>query len=288
MRSCLNSSINVKRELTETKETATTMMINTTPCSPASPRTIRVITALIFREMATNQGRSGLGYVWIIIEPLAVIALLSVLFSLFFHTPALGRSFPLFYASGFLPFQIFSQIQMAVQGAISQNRQLLFFPQVSPLEAIFARFVLALMTQCAVALLVLLAILNVFAPQETVNLDYVICSVFSAALIGFGTGMINAVLLPLLPVWRHIWSVAMRPLFLGSCIFFLFDALPAGLRDMLWFNPLVHTVGYMRKGIYGEYHGDYLSMIYPLGIAGIAILFGLVLVRSFAKDIVNG
>ncbi len=61
-------------------------------------QTLRVIFALMVREMATRYGRSWGGYFWALAEPVGTIAILSLAFSQFIRTPALGDSFMLFYA----------------------------------------------------------------------------------------------------------------------------------------------------------------------------------------------
>lgn len=71
---------------------------------------LRTISALVLREMATTYGRSPGGYIWAILEPVGGIALLSILFSLAFLHPALGSNFQLFYASGLVPLTVFTSI----------------------------------------------------------------------------------------------------------------------------------------------------------------------------------
>ena len=69
----------------------------------------------------------------------------------------------------------------------------------------------------------------------------------------------------------------MRPLFIISGVFFLFSDLPALARDVLWYNPLIHTIGLMRVGFFATYKGDYISVIYVLVIASVTFVLGLLL-----------
>ena len=63
-------------------------------------RTFRTIAALMMREMATTYGRSPGGYLWALVEPIGAVAILTLLFSLAFPAPPMGKSFGLFYATG--------------------------------------------------------------------------------------------------------------------------------------------------------------------------------------------
>ena len=90
----------------------------------------RAVMALILREMATTYGRSPGGYLWAIIEPVFGIAILSLVFSALVRAPALGISFPMFYATGMLPFLLYSSVQGKVAGGLTYSRALLAYPDI--------------------------------------------------------------------------------------------------------------------------------------------------------------
>ena len=47
----------------------------------------------------------------------------------------------------------------------------------------------------------------------------------------------------------------------------IYDMTPAGFRDWIWWNPIIHFIGQMRMGFYRSYDGDYISWIYVFGIS---------------------
>ena len=99
--------------------------------------------ALVVREMSTKFGRSYGGYIWAIAEPLGGIVLLNIAFSLTVRRPPLGTNFPLFYATGIIPFFLFTGVsERGGHAAIATNRGLLHYPVVSPLDAVFGKFIL--------------------------------------------------------------------------------------------------------------------------------------------------
>lgn len=56
---------------------------------------LRVLHALMLREMITRYGSSRLGYLWALLEPIGFIAMLSLIFSQISNSPPVGRSFAL-------------------------------------------------------------------------------------------------------------------------------------------------------------------------------------------------
>jgi capsular polysaccharide transport system permease protein len=252
-----------------------------TPLKPGTtplvlPRSFRAIFALIMREMATSYGRSSAGYLWAILEPVGGIVILSLAFSVVMRSPALGESFPLFYATGMMPFTLYRAMQEKIGGALSQNKTLLFYPRVTYMDAIISRFLLTLVTQLLVATIVFSAIFLWDGVRQHVDLAAVLAALLLSAFLGLGVGTLNSVLFHLMPSWKQIWS-----------IIYLFDTLPEWAQDILWFNPLVHLVGLARIGVYGTYQGDYVTPAYPALIAAATFLLGLLLLRRHAPDMIN-
>ena len=248
---------------------------------------LRVIVAMILREMATTYGRSPGGYLWAVLEPAAGIALLTLVFSIGFRDPALGINFPMFYATGMIPFVMYNDISGKTALALMFSKPLMAYPAVTYVDAIAGRFLTNLLTQLLVAYITFAGIMLLF--ETRVIPDYLTIALgFSlTALLALGIGTLNCFLFTMIPVWQRAWSILMRPMFLVSCIFFLFETIPQPYRDMLWYNPLVHLVGLMRRGFYPSYDAPYVSVTYVCSVALIALLTGLVFLRRYHRDLLD-
>jgi capsular polysaccharide transport system permease protein len=254
---------------------------------PRRSNTIRTVTALLLREMSTTYGRSALGYVWAILEPVAGIALLSLIFSYAFRDPSIGTNFPLFFASGMLPFVAYNDVQQKVSVALRFSKNLLFYPGVTFMDALIARFIMNVLTQIMIIAIVLTGIVVVFGLNVIVDIPAVMLALAMTFSLGLGIGTLNCYLLSVYPVWERTWAIMNRPLFIISCIFFLFDTIPQPYRDWLWWNPLVHIVGQLRHGIYTSYDANYVSPLYVFSIALVTFAAGLLLLRRYHRDIMN-
>ena len=248
---------------------------------------LRTIAALVLREMATTYGRSPGGYAWAILEPFAGIALLTAIFSIGFSAPALGVNFPLFYATGMLPFLMFNDVSNKLASALLFSKPLLAYPTVTFLDAIIARFIVNMMTQLLVSYLILTGILLIFETRVVPNFWVVIQGMAYTGILALGVGTMNCFLFTRFPVWQRVWSILMRPMFIISGIFFLPESIPQPFRDFLLFNPLVHVSGLVRRGFYASYDADYVSQIYVLAIGLGFLLLGLVFLRRYHRDLLN-
>lgn len=249
----------------------------------AITRSVRTIGALILREMGSTYGRSPGGYIWAFLEPIGMILILSIAFSLIVRTPSLGTSFLLFYASGFLPFQIYAKIESKVNGALSYSRSLLAYPRVTWLDAVLARAILNFLTMTMVLFVLLTGILIATDSRTVIDLEPIAISIVLMALVGFGVGLTNGVIKGLLPVWKQIWNILSRPLFIISGVIFIYEDLPPVAQDILWWNPMFHGTGLVRSGIYPTYDATYVSLPYFLGFGLLFTAIGLLLMSSHYK-----
>ncbi|CRL10884.1 Polysialic acid transport protein KpsM [Phaeobacter italicus] len=249
--------------------------------------TVRTIGALILREMSTRYGRTPGGYVWAILEPLAAIMVLSIGFSLVIRTPSLGTSFLLFYATGFLPFNLYQTISLTTARAIEYSRPLLRYPAVTWVDAILARFLLNSLTGILVTFLLIGGILIAIDSRTLLDLPVAILSMALAMLLGLGVGVMNCTMMGLFPIWDVVWSIITRPLFIASGILFTYEDLPPMAQEFLWYNPLIHIGGLMRSGFYPTYTASYVSIPFVLFSALILFTAGLILMRRYHRVILN-
>ena len=255
------------------------MMQGFVPLRPQTkPRrfaTMRAILALMLREMATTYGRSPGGYLWAVLEPLGGIAILTLIFSFGFSAPSLGINFPIFYATGILPFMMFNSVCNRVSTSLLFSKALLAYPAVTFVDALLARFVVNTVTQGMVGYLVFGGILMIYDTRTLPQPMLIAQSFALTALLALGIGTLNAYLIARFAVWQMVWSILTRPLFLISGIFFLFNAMPRMMQEFLWFNPLVHVVGIMRAGFYPSYSANYASSGYVIFVSMVCFGVGL-------------
>jgi capsular polysaccharide transport system permease protein len=249
--------------------------------------TLRTVTALMLREMTSTYGRSPGGYLWAVLEPVAGIAVLSIIFSVAMRTPPLGSSFQLYYATGLLPFMMFMSTSNKIAQSLKYSRQLLVYPRVTIVDALLARLILNVMTQLLVIYLVLTGVVVFYDLTTTLVLSSVLLSLVMAVSLGAGIGVLNCFLFSQFTLWQSIWGIITRPLVLISGVIFLPENFPAEIRDILWYNPLVHVTGTMRHGFYHSYHADYVMPIYVFAVSLITGMVGFLFLWRYHRDILE-
>ncbi len=247
----------------------------------------RTVLALILREMSSRYGRSPGGYVWAVLEPVGMILIMAIGFSLLVRNPPLGTSFILFFATGFIPFNLYQALSNTIARTMIFSRALLSYPIITWVDAILARFILNSLTGIMVGYLVLMVFVQVSDSPILLNIRPILETMLLAMLLGLGVGTLNCALIGLIPVWDQVWSIFSRPLFLASGIILLYDDMPALARDILWYNPLVHVTGLMRTGFYPTYEATYVSVAFVIGFSLVSLFMGIVLMGRYHREILT-
>jgi capsular polysaccharide transport system permease protein len=246
---------------------------------------LRTVSALILREMTATYGRKPGGYMWAILEPAGGIAVITLVFTLFLRTPPLGTNFALFYATGLLPFLMFTNINTKMATALSYSRQLLAYPRVTIIDALLARLILNVMTQLMVSIVILGGILMIFETGTTFVMGDIVLAYALAILLAAGWGTLNCFMASAIPAWQSIWGIFTRPLMILSGVIYIYELIPAPFDDWLWYNPLIHIVGLMRSAFYLKYHADYVSAGYVILVSLVPGVIGLLFLRRYHREL---
>ncbi|MBA4492187.1 ABC transporter permease [Paracoccus sp. S1E-3] len=249
--------------------------------------TLRTIAALSMRELTTSNGDTAGGYLWSVISPVVGIIGLAMIFSAGFRVPPLGDNFAIFYATGMLPFFMFRSVCARVEFAIQSSRNLLNFPRVTLFDVLMSKFIMAVLTQAVVSVLVFGFILYFYDTDTTFRVAEILKSFATAAVLGFGIGLMNCAVKTKFPLWDMVWNFVSRPLVIISGIIILVETLPRPYSEWLLWNPLVHITGRVREAFYVDYVGSYADLRYPLEIALVTTFIGLAGIRLFSRELLD-
>ncbi|POF34337.1 ABC transporter permease [Roseibium marinum] len=247
------------------------------PLHKSLKRQFAIVFALVVREMTTRYGNKFGGYLWAILDPVLTIFILTAVFSTIARVPPLGRSFTLFFTTGYALFYMYRSTSEQVGSAVEANRALLNYPVVRPYDAIIGRVLLQVATLFVVNLL-LFGGLYFVVPFEKMDIGPILLASLIAIVLGAGVGAANIVWFHLSSTYQQVWGIINRPAFMVSGVFFLPESVPHPFQNYLLWNPLVHIVGLFRTGFYPTYRAEYINMPYIVGLAIFSIVFGFFLV----------
>lgn len=246
---------------------------------------VRVVRALIMREILTRYGRHNIGFMWLFAEPMLFTLGVTALWTLMGHSKGHGISITAFVLTGYSALLLWRNVPARCVLALQPNFSLMFHRGVQPIDVYFARIALEVIgaTMSFVLLTISLHAL------ELVSLPYDYLTVWGAwALLSWYAacvGLLIGALSERTEVVEKLWHPMMYLLVPLSGSFFMASALPPAVRDTLLFLPTVHCNEMLRAGFFGPAYEWYYSVGYVVVFNMFLMLFGLSQVRYVSRHL---
>lgn len=245
------------------------------------------VSAFLQREMKDQYGRSRLGYFWALAEPAATVAIMVAL-----HGSLTGggvliyqESPVVFFVFGAVPYFLFSNSLSATQGVCASRKGLFNYRQIKPIDIMLARAIIdaLMMIGVLVAFLLVWWWFDKRMPEpRLLELSLAMTSLF---VLGLSLGLVFEVFGTVFADLRKIFSIATRPLFFISGVFFTMQMLPGGLGSVLWLNPVLHAVDLARDAAIAGYVSP-ASWAYLWGCILLLQFIGLAAYRRYLHELI--
>ena len=245
----------------------------------------RVIYALMMREVHTIYGTSRLGYLWALIDTMMGIVIFWALRSAMGFHPPHGMPILFFLLAGFSLFSIFRGTVNKCMTAVSGNKTLLTFPQVTPLDLMIGRMVVLWGKEMvsAIILIAISACFNIYIYFN--NFAIFLFVIFITPLLGLGIGLICHSLNILYPITDRIISIIIRIMFFTSGVFFSISRFPSYIMEYIWWNPMIQIIEMCRMSISQGYRAMPCSIFYLTSCTIVSLCLGMLLERYVRRKL---
>lgn len=239
-----------------------------------------VIYALVLREVGSRLGKTRVGLLWVLLEPVAHLLFPIVMFGLFMDRALPGIEYPVFLVYGFLPFLLFKTICLQTMEGAAANRGLLSYRQITLMDVFVAKAIANCAIEATVFAIVLAGLaMLAFDVLPTYPLEFAGVLALTVAL-AFGLGLLFAASASLVPDSKSLVRVLFLPLYFASGVLFPIARLPAQWVDLLAVNPVLHLVELSRSTATEHYEPmRQSSVLYPAAVALAANFIGLAMYR---------
>ena len=239
-----------------------------------------VLFALVMLELSSRFGKSRGGFFWVLVEPVAHLLVPVFIFTFIRARMVPGVEYPVFLVYGFLPFLFFRAICLQIIDGTNMGQGLLAYRQVMLMDVFMARAMAHSVIYLVVFSIVLtgLGMLGFHVlPLRPIELVGV---VLLTVMLAFGLGLLFAAIASLIPDARAAIKILFMPLYFASGILFPVTRFPDHWVKMFAINPVLHLVELSRvAAVEGYQPMKYLSLEYPVALALVTLLIGLMLYR---------
>lgn len=238
-------------------------------------RDSRIVGALMMREIITRYGRKGIGFMWLVAEPLmfcgGVLLMWSFIKPEYEHGVRVGP----FIMTGYMSLLLFRHIVSYNTMAVQANVGLLYHKIITPLHIYASRCVMEFLG-ATLAFAIVYAVLGMLGQVSWPEDPLLVYSGWALlAWIATGVALIFGSLAIEHEVMERIVPVIMYLMIPLSGAFVMAAWIPDGARALYLLIPFPHAVEMIRAGVFGEFVPTYYNVGYAVAWAAALNLVGL-------------
>jgi len=255
-------------------------MYNETSFARSVQIQLRVIGALLMREIITRYGRDNLGFLWLFVEPMLFTLFITALWTAAKITHGSNLPIVAFAVTGYSSVLLWRNCANRCVMAIPPNMGLLYHRNVRVLDLFIARILL----EIAGATISFVVLATFFTSLGWMELPADIVGVLSGWLFlaWFAAALASIVgaLTAYTEVAERLWHPISYILFPLSGAVFMVDWLPSNFQKFVLLLPMVHGVEMLRGGYFGSAVRTHFDIGYLFVACLLMTLLGLALVKD--------
>lgn len=246
---------------------------------------LRVIHALLLREVITRYGRHGLGVLWLMLEPmLFTLGVTALWYAVKAHTVS---NIPIvaFAITGYSSVLMWRNATSRCSKAIEPNLALMYHRNVKVIDIFLSRIVLEWIGATASITVLTVFFASIGAMQWPSDLWPVIGGWFLLAWFSLALALIVGAISERSETFERVWHIVTYLLFPLSGAMFMVHWLPKAAQQAVLWLPMVHGVEMIRHGYFGEVIPTYEEPVYFAMANLILMMIGLALVRETGRRV---
>lgn len=249
---------------------------------------LNVITALMLRDMRTRFGRSHLGYLIAVLWPFSHLAVMVGGMAYMRRISPLGGDPIVYGVTGILPYILCLYPARMIGFAIDLNRALLFFPVVRPIDIILSRSIVEMFTACIVVLLAFAVAFGLGYDLMPIDHYALVSGIMATVFLSISMGFFNNIALSISKAWNVVFIFSLIVMYLSSGVVMPVTMFPAEIQYLISFNPLFHSVEWLRSAYYQDGSSYLLSKQYLCSVGIGFLLLGLLGERFLRGKMLTG
>lgn len=238
-----------------------------------------VMTAVILRDMRSRFFNHGLGFLLVSLWPLAHMIILLGIYSVMGRKAAYGDSMNVFIATGLIPTLAYSYVARFMSMSLLMNRAMLAFPVVTIIDIMMARAFLEIIAAALTLFFIFVILLAAGDNPFPIDPFEAVYAYLATLLLAIGNGFLVGVVTMFIPFFAMVFALLMIVVYMASGTLFVTASLPEPIAYALSWNPVFHSVEWMRLAYYPGYSDKWLDKTYLISYGAGTLCLGLLLER---------
>ncbi len=247
---------------------------------------LRVIYALMMREIITRYGRENIGFLWLFVEPIILIVGVTFIWSYIVHREAHGFPVATFIYTGWISNKLWLTTSSRVMAGLQANLPLLYHRNIKPIDIFLSRILLEITAMTGVFMLLGFVFVMSHVIEPPHSYFHIVLGWYLMCWLALGFSFFVASLNTLTnDIVQKVWGPVSLGLFIGSGTFFLVEWLPPEIRPYALLLPSVHNLEMIRYGFFGNQMHPYYDISYSTSFNLFLTFIGLVMFRLATEKV---
>lgn len=243
------------------------------------------------RDIIIIYKQTILGPLWFFIQPIMTTIIYIFVFGNIAQLSTDGLPQPIFYLSGIIMWNYFSECFLRTSDTFTQNAGVfgkVYFPRlITPISLLISN-VLKFLIQFALFLAFCIYYwwngLELNIQPEILIFPLL---VLLLALIGVGFGLLFSSLTTKYKDLKFLISFGVQLIMYASPVIYPMNNLPTKIKAVLWWNPLSHIIEAFKFVFFEVGAFDFIGLLYSLFFALTVLFFGIVIFNKTEKSFMD-
>lgn len=246
---------------------------------------MRVIGALLMREIITRFGRHNIGFLWLFAEPMMFTLGVTALWNAAKATHGSSLSITAFAVTGYSSVLLWRNTVSRCSNAITPNLSLMYHRNVRVIDIYASRIILEMAGATISFIVLTLLFTSIGWMQPPDDILKIVFGWMLLAWFGASLAMVIGALSERSELVEKIWHPISYLLFPLSGAAFMVDWLPPAAREVVLWLPMVHGVEILREGYFGSAVRAHYDAVYMAIICLCLSFIGLALVKEAGRRV---
>ncbi|MGH8120804.1 MAG: ABC transporter permease [Gammaproteobacteria bacterium] len=250
-----------------------------------------LLSMFVWRDFKTTYKQTILGLLWVVLQPVLMMAVYIVVFSKIARIPTEGVPPAVFFLSGIIIWNYFTHCLNKTANTFVQNSNIfgkIYFPRlIIPLSKILSGLI---NLSVQFVLLVTVVLYFVFTGQDIHMTGYLLMVpvlVLLTACLGLGAGLIISSLTVTYRDLIFVVGFGVQLLMFASAVFYPVSYIPENYRNLILWNPMAHILEAFRYALIGAGEYSTTGILYAGAFAFMMLLSGIVIFNRVEQTFID-
>ena len=244
---------------------------------------LRVIGALLMREVITRYGRHNIGFFWLFVEPMIFTLGITALWSAVQSAHSVRLPIVAFAVTGYSSVLLWRNMPNRLVGAVGPNLALMYHRNVKVIDVYFARLALEALGASVSFAVLALCFTALGWMQWPEDIGKVLLAWFMLAWFGASLAIFIGAVSERTEIIDKIWAPITYLTFPLSGAAYMVEWLPPAAQKAVLYLPMVHGVELLREGYFGSAVHAHYDIAYMASACLGLTFFGLMQERHISR-----